>query len=131
MSITIANGTLLMVQGCTQIQLNRMDKRVRLPKCRADGVVVDNWTQVNAHIVLGVDTILGGVNLKYEEGRLTAVQVGMASAAVSNKHPLPSVSVSSQGDLVLAIDNATMQWKSTEGYYAGGLRWLGPSAHAS
>ena len=129
-SISGIDGTPLKVQGCTQILLSRMDEHVHLPEFCADCVVVESLSQVNADVVMGVDTIssLGGVDLKYDEGCLTAVQFGLAAAVVEDKHPLPSVSVSSQGnDVVLDMDDTTVRWKSAEGYWE--LQWKWQEGH--
>lgn len=51
------DSTPLEVLGCTQISLQRIDEQVRLPKCCDDCLVIERLAQVNADIVLGVDTI--------------------------------------------------------------------------
>ena len=77
-------------------------------------------------MVLGVDTIsaLGGVDMRYERGRLHQVVFGTSCAVTETKHPLPYVTVSREEDnVVLDMGDGTVRWHQDEGYWELDWRW--------
>ena len=133
-SVTALDGQSLAVSGKVWLTLSRCDESVHLPEVKAEFLVVEDLTVVDADFLLGVNIItgLGGVSLGYNvEHDLNSVvfepSPATALTAVGDEQvdKLPRhVTVTENGDyVVLSMADGEAVYDSQEGHWTIHWNW--------
>ncbi|XP_065189616.1 uncharacterized protein LOC135820229 [Sycon ciliatum] len=119
-SIVAVDGKPVKILGETDLQLQRMDGPVSLPRVHVKACVVGSLAAVGADILLGADVIagVGGVSIGYgSDGEIDSANFGpgipsvSATAAPASDHPLRHVTVTRDAkDVTLAADDGQVHW---------------------
>ncbi|XP_065189613.1 uncharacterized protein LOC135820225 [Sycon ciliatum] len=119
-SIVAVDGKPVKILGETDLQLQRMDGPVSLPRVHVKACAVGSLAAVGADILLGADVIagVGGVSIGYgNDGEIDSANFGpgipsvSATAAPASDHPLRHVTVTRDAkDVTLAADEGQVHW---------------------
>jgi len=138
-TLSSVDGSGVKVLGELELWVHRMDESVQLPRCKTLFIVVNTLASVRSDVLLGTELVsaLGGVNLGYDDGRLTQVVFGgqqqSATSVVGTtpseevpQHPYPHVkaSTSDDGQVTLSTDDGSVHWDPKKGYWELSWRWL-------